>query len=379
MLGAVEVVGGVLLVPTGAVSYGVGTVAGVAMTVAGFEAFTQGLDMLRTPEESSHSTGWLGDSVKAMSTHFGYIPDDNYASFDKYWGFAMLGLSLGGAGVITTLPKAARVSLGVSRSTFSTTISNRTLTQARMTLTGIKDAMFGKFKVSFVTLPSARTVFNVAGVGRFVAPVWESLPRLRLRFIADEFAEVQERARKLAHGEAGLVSIRGGVNTQTDATRLVEEAAAAMGVSSKRLWQEYISSVELGPIGSRSSFNGRLIIKIRQDIGAPLNGIGEYNEFRALTEAMHEIYHAMRYRQHIKTGGDPRQYWHEQLSPKYWQEEALVESSAQEYMRMIAEPRVQQMHRYGNLEKARELEQMLEDAIKESDEYIAYAKRQSGQ
>jgi hypothetical protein len=383
VLGAAEVVGGVLLIPTGAASFGVGAVAGAAMTVAGVDAFTQGLDMLWTPEESAHGTGWLGDGVKAMATQFGHTSEDNYASFDKYWGFAMVGLSLGGAGVVAALPKAAqKVALGNAKSVFHTAIESRALTHAKKALAGVKNASFGKFKISFVTLPSARTVFNIKGVGRIVAPSWESLPRLRLRFIVDDIVETQERGRKLGKGEAGLVSLRGGLENQADVKKLVDETAAAMGVSQSRL-KRIVSKVEIKEIDpemltpARSSFNGHKVIKIRSDLGTPLNSVGEYNEFRAVTEVMHEIKHALRYDEHLKLGKKPRDYW-VISDAKYWQEEALVEEAAQSYMRKIAEPRVAEMRQHGNIEKANELESRLFEAIQESNEYILEARRKAG-
>ncbi len=385
VLGAVEVVGGVLLIPTGVGSFGVGAVAGVAMTVAGVDAFTQGLDMLWTPDEAAHTTGWLGDGVKAMATQFGHTSEDNYASFDKYWGFAMVGLSLGGAGVVAALPNAAtKVALGNAKSVFHTAIESRALTHAKKALAGVKNATFGNFKISFVTLPSARTVFNIEGVGRIVAPSWESLPRLRLRFIVDNVAESQERARKLRKGEAGLVSLRGGIANQADAQKLVEEAAAAMGISLREL-RIIVSKVGVKEVDpemlkiARSSFNGRKEIKLRQDIGTPLNSSGEYNEFSALNEAMHEIWHAKRFDEHIRAGKNSNDYWHRQSTPQYWKEEALVEQAAQDRMKDIASPRIAQIRKHGSMTKATELENKLRETIDESNKYIKESLRKSGQ
>ncbi len=390
VFGSIEVVSGICLVPTGSVTYGAGTVAGVALTVAGLDAFTQGIDMLSTPEQSEHTTGWLGDSVKAMATQFGYITEDDHASFDKYWSFAILGLSLGGSGIVAVLPKAAReIAFTTGRSAFHTVLKNQIMVNAKTAITGVKNAKFGKFTVSFATLPSARTIFNITGIGRFVAPVWESVTRLRLRFIADDFIEVRERARKLGRGDAGLVSIRGGIKTQADAQRLVEEAAKRMDVSAKRL-SKLVSKIVIRTKPTRdgrpitSSFNPRTkVIAIRKDIGSPLDNnafFTEYNEFRAITEAMHEVGHALEFERQIKAGKTLEEIVDNMGDViKYNQEEVLVETAAQNYMRRIAESRIAQERRYGNADKADEFEAMLNQAIKESNEYIAKSTKQLGQ
>lgn len=92
VFGAAEVVGGVVLA---AGTLGWGTVAGGALTITGFEAITQGIDMWRTPNEASHSAGWLGDGAFAMMNKFGAMDENDQAAFSRYWSFAMLGLSLG--------------------------------------------------------------------------------------------------------------------------------------------------------------------------------------------------------------------------------------------------------------------------------------------
>jgi hypothetical protein len=306
-----------------------------------------------------------------MATKFGHTTADNYASFDKYWSFAMLGLSLGGAGVVAALPKTAtKVALGNAQSVFHYAVDARLLTHARKALAGVKNATFGNFKVNFVTLPSARTLFNIEGVGRVVAPSWESLVRLRWRFIVDDGLEAAERSLKLDKGEAGIVSLRGGIKNPADANKLVEEAALAMGVSTKRL-RKLIKGVELGEtIGSTSAFTPRLTIRIRENIGTTLKGFGEYNEFRALTETMHEVRHAMRYHDRLKSGKSHRELFPNKETASYWEEEVLVETYAQKYMIKVAEPRVTDIKNHGNNEKAAELESLLRDAIFESNEYI---------
>ncbi|MEP1520374.1 hypothetical protein [Ascidiaceihabitans sp.] len=74
VFGAVEVVGGIAvalgstaLTPVSGGTSVVGIVTGGAMTLAGFEAITQGFDMWRTPNEASHGAGWL-DPPRSFST-----------------------------------------------------------------------------------------------------------------------------------------------------------------------------------------------------------------------------------------------------------------------------------------------------------------------
>jgi hypothetical protein len=68
VFGAAEIVGGIALMGG---MLGIGSVAGGARTIAGFEAITQGIDFWRTPVESSHGTGLLGDRAPCFAVTHG--------------------------------------------------------------------------------------------------------------------------------------------------------------------------------------------------------------------------------------------------------------------------------------------------------------------
>lgn len=252
VFGAAEIVGGVALTVGSAVgtavtggTSAVGIVAGGAMTLAGFEAITQGIDMWRTPNESSHSAGWLGDGVFAMMNEFGVMEDDDQAAFNRYWSFTMLGLSLGGAGVLGFAGDAIQASRVGRAATldFVSEVPTRGLASARMAIVGVKNSRFGQFVANYASLPSGRIVFNFQGIGRAVAPHWESLSRLRLRLLTSNRVFVQERAAKLAAGEAGLIALRGGMSSLSDAKNLVYQTAAHMRMSQGRV-DKIISKVD---------------------------------------------------------------------------------------------------------------------------------------
>ncbi|MEO1473631.1 MAG: hypothetical protein AAFS03_06780, partial [Pseudomonadota bacterium] len=233
IVGAAEVVAGVV-VAAGSSWTGVGLLAGGAMTIAGIEALTQGIDMLRTPVQSAHQTGWLGDAALAMANRFGVLDENDQAAFSKYWAFSMLGLSLGGAGVSAFLP-AARVTMQGARTaqnlSYLARTYDRTVDAARLTLVGIRNATFGRLTVSFAAMPSGRILLNLQGVGRVVAEAWESIPRLRLHLTIADRAKVLERALQLRAGEAGLVALKGGIRNTNQARILVYDVARRMGLS----------------------------------------------------------------------------------------------------------------------------------------------------
>lgn len=392
VFGAAEIVGGVVLTVgstigtavTGGTS-AVGVVAGGAMTLAGFEAITQGIDMWRTPNEASHGAGWLGDGAFAMMNEFGVLEDDDAAAFNRYWSFAMLGLSLGGAGVLGFAGDAVQASRAgrVATLDFVSEVPARGLASARMAIIGVKNSRFGQFVAHYAPLPSGRIVFNFQGIGRVVAPHWESLTRLRLRLLTSDSAFIQERAIKLAAGEAGLVALRGGVSSLSDAQNLVYQVAAHMGMS-ERLTDRIISGITLGGANQSSAFNSARNLRVASDIGEArwivrLGGrqpAFKYNEFIAMNETFHELTHAQRLQQWIRSGKSEARYWLDmpQNSSAYAAEEVIVETTAQKLTREIVEPRIAQELRYGSQTTAQNLQNLLDEMIEDSNLYINHYK-----
>lgn len=392
VFGAVEVVGGIALAlgstaltPVSGGTSVVGIVAGGAMTLAGFEAITQGFDMWRTPNEASHGAGWLGDGAFALMNEFGVLDSNDQAAFNRYWAFAMLGLSLGGAGVVGfagDAVQATRAGRLASNLDFVAKVPARGLASARMAIVGVKNTRFGKLVTSYAPLPSGRIAFNFEGIGRAVAPYWESLPRLRLRMNTARKEWVQYRRAKIAANEAGIISLRGGIKSTADAQKLVEEALELSGISASRMG-DYISSVQFNPAARNSSFNLRTrVLTIRGDVGTGTAIIGPYSEFKAINEALHEIAHAARRRQYFKKNGSldgyERVIGRDRMSPLAAADEVLTEQTAQARMRKVAEPRIEAERLYGNADEANRLQRLLDDAIADSDKYITEWSKRDG-
>ncbi|OKH87854.1 hypothetical protein LF95_14120 [Thalassospira sp. TSL5-1] len=62
----------------------------------------------------------------------------------------------------------------------------------------------------------------------------------------------------------------------------------------------------------------------------------------------------------------------------YDREEFHVETAAQNLTRKIVEPRISQELKYGNMDEARRLRDLLDEALEDSDEYIRIYKRRLG-
>ncbi|WP_406735852.1 hypothetical protein [Thioclava sp. GXIMD4215] len=380
VFGAAEFIGGVALT---AGTLGWGTVAGGALSLAGFEAITQGIDMWRTPNEAAHSTGWLGDATYAMMNKFGVLEQNDQAAFNRYWSFAMLGLSLGGAGVLGYAGKAVqagRVGQAARQLDFIAEVSKRTLASARTAIVGVKGARFGQFIAHYAALPSGRIAMNIQGVGRIVAPHWESLTRLRLRMNTAEKIAVQERRAALAAHEAGFLHLPNGVKSAADAQKLVDRVYAHMGLR-PRDKASLIAKVTFG--GETSSFNAYRELRITSTIGTPRNlGRGGYNEFIAMNEVCHELIHAQRLKAWVSTGkGSAEDYW--KAYPRgrvaYYQEEVFVETTARAWTERMVRPRIEKELKYGSSEEAKKLQAMLDEFLEDSKAYIDWNKRRAGQ
>ncbi|WP_155846062.1 hypothetical protein [Celeribacter ethanolicus] len=324
VFGAAEFIGGVALT---AGTLGWGTVAGGALSLAGFEAITQGIDMWHTPNEAAHSTGWLGDATYAMMNTFGVLDQNDQASFNRYWSFAMLGLSLGGAGVLGYAGKAVqagRVGQAARQLDFIAEVSKRTLASARTAIVGIKGARFGELILHYASLPSGRIAVNIKGVGRLVVPHWESLPRLRLRMNTAKQSVLTANMRRAHAGYASARRVAGDL----DAEKLLEEAASHLGIADYRL---YVDVVRYEPTGS-SYFtieNGQRILALS---GEQVNVLGQAGK---LITAGHELQHAKIFNllRRLSNLSDDAftnlHFSHPQLSVAYVREEFIVEGAAQ--------------------------------------------------
>lgn len=320
-----------------------------------------------------------------MMNEFGVLDENDQASFNRYWSFAMLGLSLGATGVLGyagDIAQANRAGMVGRNLDFVAEAPARALASARQAIVGVKNARFGQLIVSYAPMPSGRIAMNIQGVGRVVAPHWESLPRLRLRMNTAKLDWVQYRRAALAADEAGLLSLRGGINNTADARKLAKEGLEISGISASR-FDEFFSSVVFDSTARNSSFNvGSRVLTIRGRVGTGTAIIGPYNEFKAINEVLHEIAHAQRRYQYARQNGSlngfERVIGNAPTSPLFAAKEVLVESTAQARLLRIAEPRIAAERLYGNTAEADRLQRLLDDAIADSNEYLRSWARRAG-
>lgn len=384
VFGAAEVVGGIVLA-TGTLGWG--AVAGGALTITGIEAITQGIDMWSTPNEASHSAGWLGDGALAMMKKFGVLDENDQTSFNRYWSFAMLGLSLGGVGVLGYAGNVALASRGGRAGRafdFVAEVPTRSIAAARTAIVAVKNSRFGQLVVSYAPLPSGRIAVNIQGIGRMVAAHWEDLTRLRLRWNttrAEDIAVIQERRSVLASYNGDFIQMSGGVNSQTGAQKMFDRVFAHSGFR-ERDKATLVSSVTYG--GETSSFTlATRVVRLAEDIGRPRNlGRQGYNEFIAMSETFHEIYHAVRLKKWLDSGmGTLQDYQKKYVRgyAAYHREEVRVELAARAWTEKMIKPRIEAELKHGSREKAQQLQRTFDECIEDSDAYLASNRRAAGQ
>lgn len=390
VFGAAEVAGGVALMmgstiltlPSGGTSTA-GIVAGGAMTLAGFDAFTSGLDMWRTPNEASHRMGWIGDSSFAMLGAFGVVEEDNHLGYSRGWAFAMLGASLAGGGILGFAKNTAqvtRIGRTATHLDFNVPMPARGLTSATPAIMGVKSAPFGQLIASLAPLPSGRIAMNIDDVGHVVVQEWDSLVRIRAALNFSKLEDVQERVSPLLRAERRFASRPNGVNNLAETQELFDFVARHSGFRTRDL-RQMISQVTFG--GRTSGFNDARVIRIKTRIGySRVYDTGQYNEMIARNEVFHEIYHAHRYQQWIKTGrGSADDYWAKYRlgSPAYFREEIRVETAAREWTEQMVRPRIVAAERLQNQDEVTRLRQMYDDFIQDSDDYLQDQIRNLGQ
>lgn len=121
---------------------------------------------------------------------------------------------------------------------------------------------------------------------------------------------------------------------------------------------------------------------IRGRVGTGVMSPGDYNEFKAINEILHEVRHAIQRQRYVQKNGSLDGYENtigvNRYDPRYAREEVLVETAAQERMISIAEPRIAAAEQAGNSAEATRLRDLLADAIEESNDYISYWSRRTG-
>lgn len=390
VFGAAEVAGGVALMmgstiltlPSGGTSTA-GIVAGGAMTLAGFDAFTSGLDMWRTPNEASHRMGWIGDSGFAMLSSFGVVEEDNHLGYSRGWAFAMLGASLAGGGILGFAKNTAqvtRIGRTATHLDFNVPMPARGLASARPAIMGVKSAPFGQLIASLAPLPSGRIAMNIDDVGHVVVQEWDSLVRIRAALNFSKLDEVQERVAPLLRAERRFASRPNGVNNLAETQELVDFVARHSGFRPRDL-RQMISEIKFG--GGTSGFNRAKTLRIQPRIGhSRASNFSDYNELIARNEVFHEIYHAHRFQQWVRTGrGTVDDYWqkYRKGTLAYAREEIRVETAAREWSNSMIRPRIAEEVRHGNADEARRLQQMYDEFIEDSDAFLAKNIKDLGQ
>ena len=376
-LGALEIFGGVAATIG---SSGLGTVAGVALTVVGFEALTAGIDMLWTPDRHAGQRGWIGDLIHDTATRFG--GEGVAQAFDRGWAVTQI---VAGLGAPVAIRYAARQATRVAQSgRILSPITRGRLTSARLGIAEVRRFRMALGAViDYTPLPSGRgAILSINGVGRFRVPVFDMDIRWLLRLSRSRVGQLQERSRELGQGMAGFA--RGPIRNQGQAIAFVHEVGRHMGLSAADI-RQLVSRIEFGntlPSGvfRSSSFNVRRVLHIRGDVGTPLMRAGtDYNELRAFIEVAHELNHALAYQRYIARGGSPERYWRTMFNAnrpldrngrtlRYFEEEIRVESAAAELAVSVSRRMLAAQDRTADAQQVRRL---LDEALAESDEFIS--------
>ena len=375
-LGALEMFGGVTITIG---SSGLATVGGVALTVVGFDAMTNGFDMLWTPNRHAGERGWIGDLIHDTAVHFG--GEEVAQKFDRGWAVTQIAVGLGAPLVIRyAAKKAARVAASGQQ---IRPMARGQLDTARLGIAEIKGHKFGRgLTGDYSPLPSGRgAIMSLGGIKRFLIPTFDSDIRVLLRLRGVQAARVQERSRELGQGMAGFA--KGPITDQGKAISFVHEVGRHMGLSADDIGK-IVNKIEFGqrPV---SSFNGRKILRLRQTLGQPLRlGGGSYNEFRAFIEVAHELNHALAYHRYLARGGNPNKYWRTFLNRnraiddrgrtiQYFEEEIRIENAAANLATSVSQEIL--VH----ADRAADVRRLLAEALEESQNYIARMKKALGQ
>ena len=219
-----------------------------------------------------------------------------------------------------------------------------------------------------------------------VVNTWESLPRLRLRMTTAKLDDVLERARTLRAGEAGLVSMRGGVQNVGQARKLVYEVGSMMGLSGPDV-DRIVGTITLGTPGEVSAFRlSDRRLRIAYDIGNPRNlrYSSNYNELVAINEVAHELHHALRLDRWLKRGRSVEDYLRKygrqvQNGRRYWVEEIQVETAASEALQNYVRPRIELARLKGATDEVDRLTGLLDEALEDTEAYLRYSRGRAGQ
>lgn len=387
-LGAIEMFGGVT-VAFG--SGGMAAVGGVALTVVGFDTFSQGAKMLWTPDRHASERGWIGDLVHSTAMRFG--GEETAQKFDRGWAVTQIVAGLGAPVVIRyAATRATRVAASGKN---IRPITNGQLDEARLAIAEVKGHKFGRGLVGdYSPLPSGRgAIMALGGIRRFRIPIFDSDIRVLLRLRTARAGRVQERSAELGQGMAGFA--RGEVNDLGKAIAFVHEVGRHMGLNAADI-RQLVSRIEFGNISPRtggyanSSFNEYKVLHLRAGLGTPLKGPGPYNELRAFTEVAHELNHALTYQRYIARGGNPDKFWRTLKNPRkavdrygrttqYYEEEMRIERLAIGQTISVSRAAISDMYAAGQVDEVLKMRRLLSEAIQESRDYIAEAKRKLGQ
>ncbi|NSX56227.1 hypothetical protein [Parasulfitobacter algicola] len=349
--GTIEMFGGVAVIIKSA---GIATYPGVALTVVGFDTFTNGLDMLESPDPEAAARGWIGDGIHNTGKYFG--GDELAQSFDRGWIFTQFAVSFGAPVVIRN---SARIAKTVHKSNqIIKPITNGTLNKAKLALLEIKNWKIAKgLSMDYVVLPSGRgAIVTLKGIGKFVLPALESDIRVLLRL---KTAKLDRLRASTKASSDGLVP---GPGQNFDAIRvMLDDIGRHSGVEFRKC---------ITKIGFDSQIKDAYF-KILKDgslgLGLPPS-FKKKDYIDQLFTLAHELNHGRMLQKLVNRFGKKRAFeiWHAELKNqiKYVREEVVVELAAQKMVKSFVLKSV-----YEGKLSMKDVNRLIE-LLKESDIYV---------
>ncbi|NSX55556.1 hypothetical protein [Parasulfitobacter algicola] len=289
--GAAEIFAGVsCILGTSMQTGGGGAVGGYALTLTGFEVFSQGVNMFNSPASTDWKTGLIGDVIHSVAEDFG--GKAFAAEVDDGWLMTQFALSMGGTAAITYSNRVARNIAGVPN--LYPRVNTGILTDARLATMRVTNWTLSKGrKIGYNALRSGLgAIFDVDKFGKFFMGAIDSNLRvlLRLHTARDAFLEARFMMKNL-----GPLKI----NSTQSATKLLERAAKHCGVD---LWK-YVDEVVYAPKGHElykgknapayfqitENAKTRIIISFQDELHTT-------NSYRQMMSAVHELDHAVQFK-----------------------------------------------------------------------------------
>lgn len=319
IVGAAEIVGGVFAATH---TVGAGAVAGYALTVTGFDAYSQGLQTLFSPIPNVGRAGVIGDAFYAIGGAIG--GDDLAMKFENIWSLGSVAVGIG-AGAVVSLRYAGRTATSVGRAQVG---EIRPLTgqldTAKLATVEIKGMKFADDITGDLTsLPSSRGwVMNANG---------------RKMWIPSVDSELRVLLRTRHWGNARFIDELGAAGRLRGPFKVVDEASARelLNYVSRNCGFKLDDVVDVVVVynGTKPAFmvrNGLRAIRLP-------TALSESSKFTQFMYAAHELNHARVFGKLVDRYGFQRAYdiWRTGTTnaATYAREEVLVQRAAEFQMR----------------------------------------------